>query len=140
MADKLKIMIGNKEAKLIMLEKTKEDLTLSLSFHAKKLGIDLLEKVAFATPRTEEELKQEVFDMVLEQLERVGLVAKNIPRIKEAIETGKEDFDEDHFEDQFYINQEAIKKYTDKNLDKILNKFLKRSRKEFAKLDKNKNK
>ena len=120
----------------ILIDKTEEDLKLSLFYHLKLLGVRLMEKVAFSKPSESISLKDEVFDDIISEMSRIKLVANNVPRMRCEVEKGNNLPDEDYFEDQFYKNQKIIKDYTEENINKKLEEFLDKAKEQYEKIEK----
>lgn len=121
----------DKEAMQIMLNKTEEDLHLSLFYSCCLLGIGLMEKVGFANPSELPQLEKKVISSILETMPKVKYLCHNIPFMQDRLDKDLPFEDIDYFEDQFYENQKIVKGYTNENLMKEFNKFVDKAKENF---------
>lgn len=121
----------DKEAMKIMLDKTEEDLHLSLYYSCCLLGIGLMEKVGFGNPSELPQLEKKVISSILENMPKVKYLCHNIPFMKDRLEKGLPFEDMDYFEDQFFENQKIVKGYTNENLMKEFDKFVEKAKESF---------
>ena len=124
----------DKEAMEIMINKTEEDLHLSLYYSMCLLGIGLVEKVGFAKPSSIENLEKSVMADILSVMPKIKYLCYNVPFMRERVRKNLPFEEMDYFEDQFYENQKIVKGYSDDALMKEFNKFVSKAQIEFDKL------
>ena len=122
-----------KEELLEMAEKTEKDLELSYKFNSSMLGPRLIKKVAFSSlEKDTDQVRDDVFMMVMVEVARLNQLASNIPRIKDdIINNNAEGIDQEYFENTFIENQQVVKTYKSEKIGKLIEKNLKKARKIF---------